>query len=295
MGADLVQTFPAAGRVFAEADDALGMRLSRLCFEGPEETLALTEHAQPAILTASLAAYRVLEETAGLAPSAMAGHSLGEWSALVASGALALADAVRAVLERGRLMQAAVPVGEGGMAAVLGLDVDAVAALCREAAAGDVLAPANLNGGGQVVVAGRAAAVDRLVQLVASKGGGRAQRLAVSAPFHCALMAPAAHGLARHLETVRFQAPQVLVVTSVDARPITGAGELRELLVRQVTAPVRWEETARTLAAGGGATLALEVGPGRVLSGLFRRIVPALATVPAGDVAGIAKAREALA
>jgi len=293
MGADLVQAFPAARRTFAEADDALGMGLSRLCCEGPEETLALTEHAQPAILTASLAAYRVLEETAGLAPRALAGHSLGEWSALVAAGSLGLADAVRAVRERGRLMQAAVPVGEGGMAAVLGLDVDAVAALCREAASGDVLAPANLNGGGQVVVAGRAAAVDRLVALVAAKGGGRAQRLTVSAPFHCALMAPAADGLARYLQTVRFEAPRVPVVTSVDARLVTGAGELRDLLVRQVTAPVRWEETARTLATG--ATLALEVGPGRVLSGLFRRIVPALATVPAGDVAGIAKAREALA
>jgi len=294
MAADLVQAFPAAGRIFAEADDALGASLSRLCFEGPEETLALTEHAQPAILAASLAAYRVLEETTGFAPRAMAGHSLGEWSALVASGALALADAVRAVRERGRLMQAAVPVGEGGMAAVLGLDVDAVAALCREAAAGDVLAPANLNGGGQVVVAGRAAAVERLVELVASKGGGRAQRLAVSAPFHCALMAPAAEGLARHLETLQFQAPRIPVVTSVDARPITGAGELRGLLVRQVTAPVRWEETARALAAGG-ATVALEVGPGRVLSGLFRRIAPGLTAIPAGDVAGIAKAREALA
>jgi [acyl-carrier-protein] S-malonyltransferase len=180
------------------------------------------------------------------------------------------------------------------MAAVLGLDADTVAALCREAAAGQVLAPANLNGGGQVVVAGHAGAVDRLVALVASGGRGRAQRLAVSAPFHCSLMAPAAAGLARHLATVQFQAPRVPVVTSVAARAIGGAGEIPALLVEQVTAPVRWEETARALGAGG-AMLALEVGPGRVLSGLLRRILPEVTTLPAGDVAGIAKAREALA
>jgi [acyl-carrier-protein] S-malonyltransferase len=293
MGADLVQAFPVAARVFEEADDALGTRLSALCFEGPEATLALTEHAQPAILAASVAAFRVLEDTAGLAPSAMAGHSLGEWSALVAAGALALAGALRAVRERGRLMQAAVPVGVGAMAAVLGLDAASVEQLCREAADGQVLAPANLNGGGQIVVAGHAAAVDRLLAL-ASARHARAQRLPVSAPFHCPLMAPAADGLRRHLAGVPFAAPRVTVVTSVAARPIRDAGEIPTLLVQQVTAPVRWEETARALASGG-ATLALEVGPGRVLSGLLRRILPDVTALPAGDVDGVAKARGALA
>jgi [acyl-carrier-protein] S-malonyltransferase len=293
MGADLAEAFAVARATFAEADDALGTRLSRLCFEGPEDELRLTEHAQPAILVASVAAFRVLRETAGLAPVAVGGHSLGEWSALVASGALDFADAVRGVRERGRLMQAAVPVGVGAMAAVLGLDADTVAALCTEAAEGEVLAPANLNGGGQTVVAGHAGAVDRLIAL-AGERGGRAQRLAVSAPFHCALMKPAAAGLERFLGGVRFAEPAFPVVSSVDARPVAGAAELPGLLVRQLTAPVRWEETVRAVVRYG-ASVALEVGPGRVLTGLLRRIEPSLRGVPAGDADGMAKAREALA
>jgi len=293
MGRDLAAEFPVARRTFEEADACLGTPLSRLCFEGPEETLRLTENAQPAILTASIAAYRVLEETTGLRPAALAGHSLGEWSALVAAGALTLRDAVVGVRERGRLMQEAIPAGEGAMAAILGLEAAAGAALCAEAARGDVLVPANLNGGGQVVVAGHARAVDRLLPLVTARRA-RAQLLAVSAPFHCPLMAPAAEGLARHLARVVFHEPSLAVVTSVEARPVSGAAELPGLLVRQVTAPVRWEETVLAL-AGLGATLALETGPGRVLSGLARRIAPSLVSVPAGDAEGIARAREILA
>jgi [acyl-carrier-protein] S-malonyltransferase len=292
MGRDLVEAFPVARQAFAEVDERLGMALSRLCFEGPEEQLRLTEFAQPAILTASVAAYRVLRDE-GLAPAAVAGHSLGEWSAHVAAGTLELADAAAGVRERGRLMQEAVPPGEGAMAAVIGLEGEAVAALCAEAAGGDVLVPANLNGGGQVVVAGHAAAVARLIEL-ASAQKARAQALEVSAPFHCPLMAPAAEGLARHLTAVTFRDPSLPVFTSVEARRVRGAADAHELLVRQVTAAVRWEETMRALAATG-AELALEVGPGRVLCGLLRRTVPGLKGVAAGDVDGIRRAREVLA
>ena len=293
MGRDLADAFPVARRVFEEADDRLGLALSRLCFEGPEEELVRTEHAQPAILAASIAAFRVLEDTAGLRPVALAGHSLGEWSALVAAGALALGDALVAVRERGRLMQEAVPAGEGAMAAVMGAALAEVAELCDDARAGDVLATANLNGAGQIVVAGHTAAVERLLALAAERRM-RAQRLPVSAPFHCALMAPAAAGLARHLEQVRFAAPRAPVWTSVDARPIANAAEVPGLLVRQVTSPVRWEETVRGM-AGLGATVALETGPGRVLTGLLKRTIATLPGVPAGDLEGIERAREMLA
>ena len=293
MGRDLADSFPVARRVFEEADDRLGLALSRLCFEGPEDALVLTEHAQPAILAASVAAFRVLEETAGLRPAAVAGHSLGEWSALVAAGALALGDAVVAVRERGRLMQEAVPAGAGAMAALMGVERADVEQLCDEARGDDVLSPANLNGAGQIVVAGHTGAVERLLGLAAARRI-RAQRLPVSAPFHCTLMAPAAAGLARHLAQVRFSAPRVPVWTSVEARPVAGAAELPDLLVRQVTSTVRWEETVRGM-AGLGATLALETGPGRVLTGLLRRTIATLPGVPAGDLAGIERAREMLA
>ena len=293
MGRDLAAAFPTARRVFEEADERLGMGLSRVCFEGPEEQLRLTEFAQPAILTVSVAAYRTLADLEGVVPAALAGHSLGEWSALVAAGALDFADAVAGVRERGRLMQRAVPEGEGAMAAVIGLEAGVVAALCTEAAAGDVLAPANLNGAGQVVVAGHARAVARLLPLAIAHHA-RAQLLPVSAPFHCALMGPAAAGLARYLDGVRFREPVIPVFTSVEARRVEGAYELRDLLVRQVTTPVRWEETLRAVVAFG-ATVALEVGPGRVLTGLLRRSAPAVTGVPAGDREGIARARELLA
>jgi [acyl-carrier-protein] S-malonyltransferase len=292
MGRDLADAFPVARRTFAEVDERLGMSLSRLCFEGPEDELRLTEFAQPAILAASVAAYRVLEET-GFEPAALAGHSLGEWSAHVAAGTLTLADAAAGVRERGRLMQAAVPPGEGAMAAIIGLEGEAVAALCAEAAADEVLVPANLNGGGQVVVAGHAAAVTRVMHL-ASEAKARVQRLEVSAPFHCPLMAPAAEGLARHLAAVTFRNPTRPVFTSVEARRVRDAADAHELIVRQVTAPVRWEETMRAVAASG-APLAFEVGPGRVLTALAKRIVPGLRGMPAGDVESIRRAREALA
>lgn len=293
MGRDLANAFACARAVYAEVDERLGVALSTLCFEGPAETLALTEHAQPAILATSVAAYRVLHETTGLAPRAVAGHSLGEWSALVAAGVLSLADAAHGVRERGRLMQAAVPVGGGAMAALMGVDPADADALCREAARGDVVAPANLNGGGQVVVAGHAAAVDRVIA-AASTRRIRAQRLVVSAPFHCALMQPAADALGPVLEGLGFAEPSIPVVTSVEARAVASGADARTLLLRQVTAPVRWEDTARLLATYG-ATMALEVGPGRTLAGLMKRIVPDLPCTPAGDVAGVEQVRSALA
>ena len=293
MGRDLAESFVVARRTFEEADDALGMPLSRLCFEGPEPVLGLTEHAQPAILAVSVAAHRVLAETSAVVPVGVCGHSLGEWSALVAAGALDFGDAVRGVRERGRLMQEAVPVGEGTMAAVVGLDADAVTALCAAAADGDVLAPANLNGGGQVVVAGHVRAVDRLVEL-ASARRARVQRLPVSAPFHCSLMAPAAVGLERFLAGISLRPPAIRLVSSVTAAGVTQAVDVASLLVRQLTAPVRWEETVRAVMAFA-PTVALEVGPGRVLTGLLKRLEPALPCVPVGDRDGITRARELLA
>ena len=293
MGRDLAAAFPVARRTFEEADARLDMSLSRLCFEGPEETLVQTEHAQPAIVTASVAAYRVLEETTGLRPVALSGHSVGEWSALVAAGALSLGDAVAAVRERGRLMQSAVPEGVGAMAAIMGLESDVVSALCADAAGGEVVVVANFNGGGQLVVAGHARAVDRLVALAGARGG-KTRRLAVSGPFHSPLMAPAGAALARFIRSLDFRAPKLTVVSSVDGRAVRGAEELPDLLARQLTSPVRWEEAVRRLAALD-ATVALETGPGRVLCGLARRIAPSLAAIPAGDVEGIERAREALA
>jgi [acyl-carrier-protein] S-malonyltransferase len=293
MGRALADALPCARAVFEEVDAALDVALSRLCFEGPEDTLALTEHAQPAILATSVAAYRALRETTGVRPLAVAGHSLGEWSALVAAGVLGLADAARGVRERGRLMQRAVPVGVGAMAALLGADRATVDALCAEAAQGEVVAPANLNGAGQIVVAGHAGAVDRVVAAAAARRI-RAQKLPVSAPFHCALMQPAADGLAPVLAGLAYAAPEMPVVTSVEARPIASADEVPVLLARQVTAPVRWEDTVGALGRFDAA-VALEVGPGRTLTGLMKRIAPALPCIPVGDVEGLARAREALA
>jgi [acyl-carrier-protein] S-malonyltransferase len=291
MGADLAADFAIARRTFEEADESLAFGLSRLCFDGPAETLALTEHAQPAILATSVTVFRVLRETTGIVPRVVAGHSLGEWSALVVAGALDFADAVRGVRERGRLMQAAVPRGVGAMAAVMGLDVAAVTALCAEAAGSEVLSPANLNGAGQVVVAGHATAVDRLVRLAADRQA-RALRLDVSAPFHCALMAPAADGVARFLAGVALHNPSLPVVTSVAARPVRDRADIAALLVEQVTAPVRWEETMAALHTFEPAR-ALEVGPGRVLTGLARRLWPELPCQPVGGAASVAKAAEA--
>jgi [acyl-carrier-protein] S-malonyltransferase len=288
MGKALAEAFPQARAVYEEASAALGFDIARLCFEGPEAELTLTANAQPAILTTSVAALRVLEaETAtkpALKPDFVAGHSLGEYSALVAAGALPLRDAVRVVNLRGKFMQEAVPAGVGAMAAILGLEAAVIDATCTEVRAetGAVVSPANLNGGGQVVIAGAKAAVDRAVELLKQRGAKRAVPLQVSAPFHCALMQPAADRLAAELARIEFRAPAVPVVTNVEATPNQDPQRLRALLVEQVTAPVRWEESIQKLAALG-VTQAVEVGAGAVLAGLVKRIAPTIEMRPAGD------------
>ena len=284
MGKALAETFPQARAVYEEASAALGFDIGKLCFEGPEVELTLTANAQPAILTTSVAALRVLEAETALKPDFVAGHSLGEYSALVAAGALSLADAVRVVNLRGKFMQEAVPAGVGAMAAILGLEAAVIDAACREVRAetGAVVSPANLNGGGQVVIAGAKAAVDRAVELLKQRGAKRAVPLAVSAPFHCALMQPAADRLAVELARISFRAPSVPVVTNVEAAPNQDPERLRSLLVQQVTAPVRWEESIQQLAALG-VNQAVEVGAGAVLAGLVKRIAPTIEMRPAGD------------
>jgi len=287
MGRALCDRYPEARAAFAEADTSLGYSLSKICFEGPEEDLTLTANAQPAILTTSVAALRVLLAHTPLRPTALAGHSLGEYSALVAAGALHFADAVRLVHLRGKFMQEAVPSGVGAMAAIIGLPAEEVAAICREVAEGEVVSPANLNGGGQVVIAGHKAAVGRACVAAKARGAKRAVPLAVSAPFHCALMQPAADRLASELERVEILAPKVPVVTNVEAEPNQSGDRVRDLLTRQVTAPVRWEESMKRLLTMG-VTGALEVGNGHVLAGLLRRIAPTLAVHAANDPAAIA-------
>jgi [acyl-carrier-protein] S-malonyltransferase len=283
MGKALSDNFLQARAVFEEADAALGYRLSRVCFEGPEAELTLTANAQPAILTTSIAALRVLESETDLRPTVVAGHSLGEYSALVAAGALQLADAVRVVHLRGKLMQDAVPPGVGAMAAILGLSRAEVEAACAEAAAGgEVVSPANFNGGGQVVIAGHKGAVERACAAAKQRGAKRALPLSVSAPFHCALMKPAAERLAAALVEVPIGAPSVPVVTNVDAEPNQDGERVRDLLTRQVTGPVRWEESIERIAAMG-VTEAIEVGAGRVLAGLVKRITPSIRVRGAGD------------
>ncbi len=282
MGRALHDASAEARAVFAEADEALGFSVSRLCFEGPEAELTLTANAQPAILTVSVAALRVLRARTSISPVAVAGHSLGEYSALVAAGALRFADAVRIVNLRGKFMQEAVPAGVGAMAAILGLGADEVAAVCQEVGGAEVVSPANLNGGGQVVIAGHKAAVERAGLAAKGRGAKRVVPLAVSAPFHCALMQPAAERLAAELARVEIAPLAAPVVTNVEAAPNQDPGRVRELLTRQVTAPVRWEESVQRLAATG-VTAAIEVGAGNVLAGLVRRIAPAIEVQSAGD------------
>jgi [acyl-carrier-protein] S-malonyltransferase len=272
MGRDLAARFELARRTYEEADAALGFAISKVCFDGPEDELTLTHNTQPAILTTSIAVLRVLEAERGLTFDVVAGHSLGEWSALVAAGALRLADAVRLTRLRGQLMQEAVPVGTGAMAALMGLAADKVAAVCAEASApGEPVEPANLNGGGQIVISGAAAAVDRAIVGAKAAGAKRAVKLAVSAPFHCSLMQPAADGLARALASVEIAAPRVPVVTNVEAAPTQDPDHIRGLLVKQVTGAVRWEESVQVI-AGLGVTQAFELGSGAVLKGLVKRI-----------------------
>lgn len=297
MGKALHDGWPEARAVFEAADQALGQSLSRLCFEGPEAELTLTANAQPAILTTSIAALRVLDKETGVRPAVVAGHSLGEYSALVAAGALELADAVRLVQLRGQYMQDAVAPDVGAMAAVLGLsaaEVDAACAEARAANSAEIVSVANLNGGGQVVIAGHAAAVDRACAAAKTRGAKRAMRLAVSAPFHCALMKPAADRLATALAGVSFRAPAVPVVTNVEAAPNQDAGRISDLLVRQVTGSVRWEESV-TRIAQMGITQAWEVGAGAVLAGLVKRIAPAITVQGAGDPAAIQQIKETAA
>jgi [acyl-carrier-protein] S-malonyltransferase len=272
MGHELAARFPLARRTYEEADDALGFSISTICFEGPEDALTLTANAQPAILTTSIAVFRVLEAEKGLTFAIAAGHSLGEWSALVAAGALRLADAVKLTNLRGKLMQDAVPVGAGAMAAVIGLDLDRVKALCAECAApGEPCEPANLNGGGQIVLSGATAAIDRAVAAAKGKGAKLVKKLDVSAPFHCSMMKPAADGLRDALAAIEIVAPKVPVVSNVEATANRDPSKIKDLLVRQVTAPVRWEESVHALKAAG-ATQVYELGAGSVLKGLVKRI-----------------------
>jgi len=270
MGKALAEAFPVCRETFDEADASLGEALSRLCFEGPEDRLDLTENTQPAILAVSTAACRLLTSR-GLQPALVAGHSLGEYSANVAAGTMTFADALALVRRRGRYMQEAVPVGAGAMAVVLGLDADTVAQACEYAAQGDVVSPANLNGAGQVVIAGSRDAVARAGGRARELGAKRVVRLPVSAPFHCALMNPAQARLAPELRALKVHDPRVPVVANVDAEPKRTAADAVEALIAQVSSPVRWEAVVGRLASEGVTTY-VEVGPGTVLSGLVRKV-----------------------
>lgn len=271
MGKDLADNFAVARLVFEEANDALGFDLASLCYNGPEEDLKLTANTQPAILTTSVAALRVLSTESDLVPCFAAGHSLGEYSALVCAGGLAFADAVRIVRQRGTFMQEAVPVGTGAMAAILGLGLEDLDAVCRDAAQGQVVAPANYNSDGQVVIAGHTEAVERAIELAKQKGAKRAMPLPVSAPFHCSLMVPAGDRLARVLEAVEVGEMSLPVISNVEATPNQEVSRVRELLVKQVSAPVRWQETIAEM-VGLGVDRYIEIGPGKVLSGLVKRM-----------------------
>lgn len=273
MGRAWAEVSEEARRTFEEADEVLGFPLSRLCWEGPEEELGLTTNTQPALLATSIAIYRaLLPQGLFVEPVAMAGHSLGEYSALVAADALDFADALRLVRRRGELMQEAVPVGMGAMAAFIGLDDQAVAAVAEEAAQGEVCAVANYNSPGQTVIAGHKAAVDRAVAMAKDRGARKATLLAVSAPFHSPLMRPAREGMAAELARVEFRAPRVPVVANVDAAPVLTGDAARDALVRQIDGPVRWVESVTWMAREAGVRTFLEIGPGNVLTGLNRRI-----------------------
>jgi [acyl-carrier-protein] S-malonyltransferase len=284
MGRDLFERSKVARAVFEAADAALGERLTDLIFEGPKERLGLTSNTQPAILTVSIALYEALREL-GLDAACMAGHSLGEYSALVAAGALRLEDAVRTVRARGAFMQEAVPQGAGAMAAVLKLDPEAVRSCCERAAQGEIVSPANYNGPDQTVIAGSAAAVSRAEALLKAAGARRVVPLPVSAPFHCALMAPAQRRLSEELVQIPVHAPRVPVYSNVDAAPNLDPARVRDLLVAQVTAPVRWTEIVRAMKADGVSRL-VEVGPGKVLTGLARQIDKELEAVATDEPEG---------
>ncbi len=286
MGRELTDNFRVAADTFAEADDALGFKLSVLCFNGPEEDLKLTTNTQPAILATSIAALRVVNSETGLVPAYLAGHSLGEFSALVASGTLGFADALRTVRARGRFMQEAVPVGVGAMAAILSVEADILAEICREAAQGEVVSPANFNSPGQIVIAGHATAVNRAIEIARARGFRKALLLPVSAPFHSALMVPAGERLREVLEAVKLAEMSTPVVTNVEASANADSSRVRDLLVAQVSAPVRWDESVREMVKHGVNSF-VEIGPGKVLSGLVKRIDKEVGTFNIEDSAGL--------
>lgn len=293
MGKDLSEKYPVARQTFEEADEALGYKLSQLCFEGPEEELRLTEKTQPAILTTSIAALRVLQSQIPK-PAFVAGHSLGEYSAHVASGTFSFADAVRTVRNRGKYMQEAVPVGVGAMAAILGMDPKKVADVCHDAAQGEVCSPANINSPDQIVISGNTAAVERAAKLADERGAKRAKLLPVSAPFHCSLMKAAQERLEGDLSKIKWNKPVYPVVCNVDAELVTDDQKALNTLVRQVTGSVKWDQCMRLLIAQG-VDLFIEVGPQKVLTGLMRQIDRTRTCLSVGDEASLGKTLEALA
>jgi [acyl-carrier-protein] S-malonyltransferase len=297
MGKALADAFPQARAVFDEVDDALGEKLSAVMWDGPADTLTLTANAQPALMAVSLAVMRVLEAEAGLDVQGdigfVAGHSLGEYSALAAAGAIGLADTARLLRTRGNAMQEAVPVGEGAMAALLGLELEQVLEIVREAAEGEVCDPANDNGGGQVVISGHRKAVERAISLAQARGAKRAIMLTVSAPFHCALMAPAAEVMREALAKVAIQPPAAPLMANVTASPVTDPEAIREGLVRQVTGTVRWRESVAAM-SGAGATSFFEIGAGKVLTGLVKRIASGATAIAVGTPEDVASAKAAL-
>jgi [acyl-carrier-protein] S-malonyltransferase len=295
MGRELAERFPVAAQTFAEADEALGFPLSKLCFEGPEDDLRLTENTQPAIMTVSVAAARVLAEN-GISPALAAGHSLGEWSAHVVAGTFSFTDAVRSVKARGRAMQLAVPAGQGAMAAILSLDPALVAEACQEAAAetGLTVQAANLNSPGQTVISGALAAVEKASALAKAKGARRAVILPVSAPFHCALMQPAQEEVERVLAGLTLSDPRIPVAANVTGSIVTTAAAARDALIHQVTGAVRWVDCMNALKQAG-ADLFIEVGPGKVLCGLLKQIDPALKSLNVEDAASLEKTLAELA
>lgn len=285
MGKELAENFAVVRQTFEEADDALASKLSRICFEGPESDLLLTENTQPALLATSTAFYRLLKSETGLQASCFAGHSLGEYSALVAAGALTFADALRTVRARGSFMQDAVPVGTGAMAAILGVEPDVVAGVCAAAAQGEVVVPANYNCPGQIVISGQASAVNRVIEMAKEHGIRKVLLLPVSVPSHCSLMAGAGERLAAVLDAIPVMPLQTPVVSNVEAKPYTEAERVKDLLVAQISSPVLWEASVREMAACG-VTRVVEVGPGKVLTGLVKKIDKNLALNYFDDLAG---------
>jgi [acyl-carrier-protein] S-malonyltransferase len=285
MGKELAENFAVVRQTFEEADDALASKLSRICFEGPESDLLLTENTQPALLATSTALYRLVKSETGLQASCFAGHSLGEYSALVAAGSLTFADALRTVRARGSFMQDAVPVGTGAMAAILGAEPDVVAGVCAAAAQGEIVVPANYNCPGQIVISGQASAVNRVIEMAKEHGIRKVLLLPVSVPSHCSLMAGAGERLAAVLDAVPVLPLQTPVVSNVEAKPYTEAERVKELLVAQISSPVLWEASVREMAAGG-VTRVVEVGPGKVLSGLVKKIDKNLTVNNFDDLAG---------